>query len=309
MKEKSGAASFWIHALQLACWFMGIVGVISLMWAAYPKIVVPWLVQSMPSDGQNTSATAATYGLSGDMFGGLNTLFAGLAFAFVALAAYFQRQTMQSQKEELEAAKAQGALQAFEPLFFQLIELFRDLRQDVHVSAMDTTFQAGCDGLLVSPDVEQYIRRIAQEANLKFVRGEGTVQAKAEALALIKQSYEELHQRNEGALGPMFRTLYHAIRLIADSSLPAGTQVRYANIVRGLLGGEFLMLLMLNSLSLPGAGMKPFVEHFGLLKHIRRDARDGSDLFVASFYEPSALVSYDERKVLWGPGGPPPLPA
>ena len=308
MKRQSGGGS-WNHALQLACWFVSIVVVIGLMWVAYAKYVIPWLAKSMPSEATNTGLTAAMYGLSGDMFGGLNTLFAGLAFAFVALAAYFQRQTMLSQKEELEAAKAQGVLQAFEPLFFQLIELFRDLRQDVQVSAPHTTFVVGCDGPLESPDVEQYIRRIAQEARLRFVRGDGTAQARAEALALIQHSYEELHQRNEGALGPMFRTLYHAIRLIGDSKLPAATQVRYANIVRGLLGGEFLMLVMLNSISSPGAGMKPFIEHFGLLKHIRRDRRDESDLFVASFYEPSALVSYDERKNLWGPDGPPALPA
>ena len=68
-------------------------------------------------------------------------------------------------------------------------------------------------------------------------QGQGAMTANA--LHKIQEIYGEVYVNNEGTLGPMFRTLYHAMRLISKSRLDDQTQVRYANIARGLLGGEF----------------------------------------------------------------------
>jgi len=248
------------------------------------------------------SGDAQAYGVAGDMFGGLNTLFAGLAFAFVAVAAYYQRQTMLAQREELEAAKQQGALQAFEPLFFQLVQLFRTQQQEAHIFMPPGSPFGGFDTPLHAPDSEQMFRRIAQEAHLNAASLPSTAPdgPKREiALQTIRNGYSLAYKENDSTLGPLLRTLYHAFRLIAESGLDEGTQVRYANIARGLLGSEFLMLVMLNCLCEPGAGLKPYVEHFGLLKHIRRDTQDGADQFVAGLFEPTAQLRYHDRQAYW----------
>lgn len=270
-----------------------VVAVAIAIWLAYAWLAVPWLVREHLPAG----ADAQGYGLVGDMFGGLNTLFAGLAFAFVAIAAYYQRQTMLGQREELETARQQSALQAFEPLFFQLLEMFRDQHESARLK-----WAGGLDYALRSPDAEGQIRRIAEEAHLAYAgsdahsNDEGNREA---ALSTLASYYIPLYRKNEGTLGPMFRTLYHAIRLIAKSGLDPAAQVRYANIARGLLGGELLLMLMLNCLCAPGHGFKPYVEHFGLLKHIRRDTEDGVDQFVASFFSPTAQMSHVQREEFW----------
>jgi len=297
-----GLKQWWIEIRQIAPWFLGILAAVLFVWVVYAKAVVPWLSKSMI-----TTETGTAYGQFGDMFGGLNTLFAGLAFAFVAVAAYFQRQTMHSQRDELEATKAQGALQAFEPLFFQLLKLFRELQMQAHVGVPAIAGSRGWDLPLQHPDSVELIREIAMKAKFQYSTGLRTEEAKRRAEEQIRTEYLAVHRHSEGHLGPMFRTFYHAVRLIADSGLPPETQVRYANIARGLLGGDFLMLLMLNCLSEPGVGFKPFVEHFGLLKHIRRDPRE-LDEFIASFFEPSATLGYRERLTHWGAAGAPQLP-
>lgn len=288
---------------------LGIVAGLLLLWGLYAFAVVPWLAARLPSEG----ASAQAYGLSGDMFGGLNTLFAGLAFAFVAVAAYFQRQTMKAQREELEETRRQSALQAFEPLFFQLLHLFREQQSGAHVFMPPSWRYGGANSLLAHPEVEQLFRRIAQEAHVVAVasNNQGQGATTADALQKIQEIYGEVYVNNESTLGPMSRTLYHAMRLISKSRLDDQTQVRYANIARGLLGGEFLMLLMINCLCKPGTGFLPYVEHFGLLKHIRRDTPDEADQFMAGFFDDCAQMGHDERKRRWTshPETAPELPA
>jgi len=292
----------------LVIWF------IWLFWWAAPvtrqamkstAVISPAVTASAPARATSATpieVTMADLGQAGDMFGGLNTLFAGLAFSFVAIAAWFQRRTLLAQYVQIKAAREQQRLAEFEPLFFQLISLFRDLRSQ----AVDVKYpNSGThDGTLSGLGVTGYVRSIAVQ-----VLG-GDLTTVADMAKAIDKAYSDFYQQNEQILGPMFRTLYHVFRLVSQSGLDEKHQVRYANIARGLLGGDFLLLLMLNCLSRHGRGFKPYVELFGLLKHVREPLNgDNVDTKMAKlFYSQSARGNYSERLEFWKTNSRPVLP-
>ncbi|MBS0455383.1 MAG: hypothetical protein JSS14_29135 [Proteobacteria bacterium] len=254
-------------------------------------------VKNVADSDQQVRITSEVLGQAGDMFGGLNTLFAGLAFAFVALAAFLQRKTLDSQDQQLKAAHAQQKLAEFEPLFFQLLGVFRDLAADARLA-----YRGASDVPLSEPSVRTWLEDIGMTA----VDGSGMTPGETRSL-LADEFARDMYQPNEHVLGPMLRTLYHVFRLIADSGLPEKQQIRYANIARGLLSADLLLLLMLNCLSRPGAGFKPYVEYFGLLKHIRIGSDHNLDERLAEFFAPSARMDYKGRLEAWQ-GTPPQLP-
>lgn len=250
----------------------------------------------IPPAGQ-AAITSEVLGQAGDMFGGLNTLFAGLAFAFVALAALLQRKTLESQDQQLKAAHAQQKLAEFEPLFFQLLSVFRALVSDAVL-----TYRGSSDVPLASPTVRLWLEDIGMTA----IDGSGLT--REENKELVAFEFErDMYLPNEHILGPMFRTLYHVFRLVAESDLPERQQIRYANIARGLLSADVLLLLMLNCLSKPGEGFRPYVEHFGLLKHIRIGSAHNLDELLAQFFASSARKDYKGRMDFWQQK-PPALP-
>lgn len=251
------------------------------------------------SSALSTSSSAETrvqypqmsdLGQAGDMFGGLNALFAGLAFAGVAIAAWLQRGTLQSQHRQLTAAHQQQRLAEFEPLFFQLVALFRDLQGRAVVRLNSGTYP------LDSNEVDEAVKAMAKIG----LRGDGMDQAGAERE--LRAAYQSFYGMNEQTLGPLFRTLYHAFRLVAESGLDERQKVRYANIARGLLGGQFLLLLMINCISAYGAGFKPYVEFFGLLKHYRTISVTGDHVdreFSQNFFSESAVLDHLQRMEYW----------
>ncbi|MDM0029097.1 putative phage abortive infection protein [Variovorax saccharolyticus] len=257
--------------------------------AAVRNVPVP------PAD--QTTITSEVLGQAGDMFGGLNTLFAGLAFAFVALAAILQRKTLESQEQQLRAAHAQQKLAEFEPLFFQLLGVFRAL-----VAEAVLTYRDSSNVPLTSPNLRIWL----QDIGMRAINGSGTTREENKELVAFEFN-RDIYLPNEQILGPMFRTLYHVFRLIAESDLPEKQQIRYANIARGLLGADVLVLLMLNCLSKPGSGFKPYVDYFGLLKHIRIGSEHNLDELLAQFFAPSARKDYKGRMELWQQK-PPALP-
>ncbi|MDM0041451.1 hypothetical protein QTH89_04725 [Variovorax sp. J22G21] len=115
-----------------------------LLWIANPvaRIVAS---KNAPDTAGTVSISSEVLGQAGDMFGGLNTLFAGLAFAFVALAAYIQRLTLDSQNAQLKAAREQQKLAEFEPLFFQLLALFRSLHSEARLEYVGVSSKFGLD--------------------------------------------------------------------------------------------------------------------------------------------------------------------
>ena len=84
--------------------------------------------------------------------------------------------------------------------------------------------------------------------------------------------YDDRYQQNVSTLGPYFRLLYHLLKTIdrADA-LDEADKRSYASLVRAHLGADDLLLVLLNVMfNQEGReGLRPFVEKYGLLKHLK----------------------------------------
>src|SRR5262245_9629364 len=103
----------------------------------------------------------------------------------------------------------------------------------------------------------------------------------------------EIYRRNEASLGPYFRTLYHAIKLI-DTQAQLDTQQKrvYANILRSQLSEHAVIALAVNCCSSTLAkGMVPFVVKYHLLKHLPDDQRTA---LLRDFYPKETFQGRDQ---------------
>lgn len=222
-------------------------------------------------------------GQLGDLFGGVNALFAAFAFVGVAIAAFYQHKTFKLQTE-------QNVRQAFEPLFFMLLD-----RQ-----TPPTLLTAKFDSLPIATH-EAPLAQCMETMRLKIIAMDSSMKMKARPLSDIKETYGHLYWANDGVLAPYFRKLYHLFKFIALSDLPPHTKVQYANIARAGLNKDELLLLAINCTTPQGAEFKPIVEGLGLLKHLwGADGVETPDtIFAKAHIDLTATMSYARRAAYW----------
>ena len=75
--------------------------------------------------------------------------------------------------------------------------------------------------------------------------------------------YEDFYSEHRRELSVHFRLLYLLVRHLAEAS-----RVQYAKCIRGQLSDGELVLLRYNCQTQNGMAMRPYVNHFNLLKHI-----------------------------------------
>lgn len=251
--------------------------------------------------------TIAQLGQGGDMFGGLNALFAGFAFAGVGVAAYFQKKAMDTQRTELEITKDQQQRNAFEPLFFQLLQLHLAEEKRLELRGPD-----GWDWLnSMSMTLDESVRNMlpfneALHALRLYSENWATPWDERAADDVLRKSfsgiYLELYKVNENTLGPYFRTLYHLLKLIHTSELGEQEEIKYSNIVRAQLGRDTLLVIMLNCLTAYGRGLRPYVEKYGLLKHINSNIVNDPTIderLATLGFSKSARMSLKQRLEYW----------
>jgi len=258
--------------------------------------------------------TLTDLGQAGDLFAGFSSLFSALAFVGVVVAAYLQRETIRLQRQQIldaavdaaaakvvdredrKEASVQRARQAFEPLFFQLVHLLREQTRKMQMNVPRDRDEE-VDSMHFDAALAALRKRVTRLWGITVVPD-----VPGQKVEIAAEYYLEFYAANESHLGPYFRTLYHALKLIHRSGLPDGEKVDYANILRGLLSRDELLLVMLNCLSGYGAGLKAYVEIYGVLKHITR-GEDGpttvdQDIAAHSF-APTATMSVLKRKAYW----------
>lgn len=244
--------------------------------------------------GNYGSISTAELGQTGDLFGGLNALFASfsaifaaLAFGGVVFAAYFQHHT-------LALAREQHVRQSFEPLFFQLLNLHREISNGALFSVPFNWIGRDINNADLGEIVDYLHDQIAK--NISDIE---QVKDKVVGESILIEPYEELYEINDDQLGTYFRSLYHIYKLVDQSDLSEDIRNEYANIARGLLGRKELFLLSVNCLSSYGAEFKPLVESYGLLKHARVTNRGEPNLqafILDHFYKPTARMSANGRR-------------
>jgi len=259
----------------------GVVATIALVgvWLWWAIAGVEWFAKLR--QGSDGTLTIEQLGQTGDLFGGISALFAALAFMGVAIGAYYQNKTWR-------IAERQHVQQSFEPLFFQLLTLHRQIDSELilrrpHDSGESEQIDLGVAAEMVRDDVSYFWSELVKDpsGNKEFAHA----------------AYDKLYSRNESTLGPYFRSLYHLFALVDRSRLPEADKHQYAHIARALLSADVLFLLLINCLTERGLGLKRLVERYGLLKHIKRLDDSGGPtheaLLVEWYFDLTATASLD----------------
>lgn len=158
-----------------------------------------WGVRMVSAQWGAGQPTLGELGQTGDLFGGINALFAALAFTGVALAAIAQHHTLQITKQQLQAQSAQTSLLSFEPLFFRLLELQREMskRMVLTASGLDHNGE-GWEGSKRSLNMLLPVLARATVLNgwTPYLN-----RSEDERRALVVKPFLRLYERNEDSLG------------------------------------------------------------------------------------------------------------
>lgn len=226
-----------------------------------------------------TSVDLSTLGQAGDLFGGINALFAAFAFAGVALAAFYQYKTWKLQAEATQMARVEHIQQSFEPLFFKLLERF----EAVNEPARDVFVKEG-----------QYVVREAYRAYR--TSGAEIDQRGAVPRPEVLAPFMSVCEGRNSTIGPYFRSLFQIFKFISKSKLTRDQKILYANIARANLSEIDVTMLGFNCMTKLGKDFVPYVEAYGLLKHV--EDRDAVEIFQ-HYYSPSAFQSSRRRLEYW----------
>jgi hypothetical protein len=214
-------------------------------------------------------------GTFGDMFGAVNALFSGLAFAGVIFAILLQKQELSLQRKELELTRSELAgqkkemalqnktllKQSFESTFFQLLRLQQEI-----VNSIDLQ-KVGNPGLITSG---RDCMSVFYERFKKMWGENHEIFAGANEQERVNNTYLNFYKGAQSEIGHYFRSLYHIIKLVDQSSV--NNKRLYTNLVRAQLSSFELTLLFYNCLSdLGNEKFKPLIEKYALLKNMPQD--------------------------------------
>lgn len=288
LKRRDGSVvAFTLVALAVVLLWAG--------WASWGAAFVAYRLR-----GSYGPATLEELGQVGDLFGGVNSLFAALAFVGVAAAAVFQRQAAKSAQVQLELAREAHAKQSFEPLFFRLLELHREVSSSYNTLSLPETWpgltQVATSGPRGYP-VHMALKTLRDQVAGSWGRFVANDDVRQQAV-IIARPYDEFYLENEAQLGPYFRSLYQLFKLVANAPIPYESKVLYANVARSTLNKDDIFLLLMNCVSERGRAFKRYVVFFGLLKHLADS--DGISIAIAErFYAPSAREASRDREKRW----------
>jgi hypothetical protein len=212
------------------------------------------------------------WGQFGDYVGGtLNPLFAFTALLALLYTVKLQSRELRNSAEQLtKSAKAlekQNLVlrkQSFEATFFQLLRLYSDVVQELHI-----TRERRSDGVKVKHEDKQCLRVLYRELSSPVTRGD-SMQSRLEAL---NDAYRSFYGKYGHLIGHYFRTIYQVVKIVEMSEMSDEEKRNYTNVLRAQLSKDELGLLFYNCLSDYGREkMLPLVMKYDLLKHLEDDA-------------------------------------
>lgn len=243
----------WVFASVLA--FFVLVVAVWLFWAFHSVAIANWALGNI--------FIPAQAGPWGDSFGAFNALFGALGFTAILGTLILQGQSIRRQESDQHQ-------QRFEGVFFELLGILRQTREEVRFSqgkdfltALGRTRVAG-----LTRGGREAFGAAAQEARYWLLQEEKTMEkVSKERVAGIYRT--RIHSRYESSLSPYFRLVYTLLdRLRHDRILSIEDKYRYANILRSQLTTRELELISLNSLTVEAKDMRELVVMFRLLKYL-----------------------------------------
>jgi hypothetical protein len=248
-------------------------------------------------------------GDSGDWgaFGAFISGVAGTALAAFTLAALAftlslqadelaeSRKLANQQFKVLEKQSATMAQQAFDSVFFNLLERFSQVRDSVR-----------CDYARFTSLGPRRPAAKGREAFAKIYKGiqdsVGNDNKQPNRAALLQQVFKSFYELHESELGPYYRTLYHIFKFVhLGPHLTTQQKIYYANIARAQLSDTELCLLFYDGLTDLAVKFKPLIECYGVLKHVNAnhllhpDDKIDESFYKSSAFESSQLEVQDDR--------------
>jgi len=252
--------------------------------AAFSFLILILAFYALPRANFSISTDPSYWGAFGDYVGGiLNPLFGIFTLIGLALSIYLQNEILEVQKEELantrkELERSTTALviqnktmlaQNFEGTFFQMLR-----RQSELLEAFSYKDARGLEA------VDLLIRRVKERCH----QGNNHLEV-----------YESIYNQNNSSLGPYFRNLYHALKLIdTNQHLDDTEKIKYSSLFRAQFSSKEIVLIFHNCLSQAGLGLKPLIIQYRMLKHIDKTWLANPDLVEdATLYPPETYSARD----------------
>lgn len=242
-------------------------------------------------------------GQFGDKFGAVNALFSGLAFAGLIFTIILQkkelalqreeltqtREELKGQKEQLEEQNKTLKIQRFENTFFQMLNQFQEIVNNISYSYIDITEERhtvkGREAFYDSYEVAIHKTKLQDwnpvHINHRYVGMRDIIKS------LGDDGYYESFTPTY--FDHYFRFLYRILKFVETSPLVTDfeEEYEYTCILRAMLSRYELVWLYYNGLSYGKDKLKPLIERYAMLNNLRDDLlADKKDVF--GIYESSA---------------------
>lgn len=251
-------------------------------------------------------------GQFGDQFGAVNALFSGLAFAGLIFTIILQkkelalqreeltqtREELKGQKEQLEEQNKTLKIQRFENTFFQMLNQFQEIVNNISYSYIDKfdiphtvkgreVFHDSFEVAIHNTDLQDWD---PTHINHKYVGMRDIIKS------LGDEGYYE--SSTSTYFDHYFRFLYRILNFVKTSPLVTDfeEEYEYTCMLRAMLSRYELVWLYYNGLSYGKDKLKPLIERYAMLNNLRGDLlADLKDKFGK--YEESAWKMIAPAKI------------
>lgn len=217
------------------------------------------------------------WGQFGDFIGGLlNPL-----FAFTALLALLYTINLQSRELKNSAIQLERSAEAldkqnkvmekqnFEVTFFQLLRLYNDIVQDLHITTSDYENLLQLAPYKKSYDDRRCIQALSQDLFQSYLNPV----ARGDSLERLEESidavYNAFYDEYGSVIDSYFRIIYNIIKFVHSKRSVIEDPTFYTNLLRAQLSKYELTLILYNGISSFGnQKMLPLLKEYKILKHL-----------------------------------------
>jgi hypothetical protein len=190
---------------------------------------------------------------------------AGVLIIFVAF--LVQAQQLNDQRKQFTAQNDAIKRQNFENRFFQLVNFHHKLVNDMAFEG-----EAGRECFRKWRDKLADIRTWLLDKEVKAGFAPASVPLPSGERNRSIEAYNQLYSAHQGTLGHYFRNLYHIIKFVnVSKDIPEQEKRDYTNLVSVQLSSCELALLFYHGIHPEGAGFKPLIEKYGLLRDLDKE--------------------------------------
>jgi len=198
--------------------------------------------------------------------------FSGTGIAAVTL--YAVAYGIRVQAEDLAKSRAfmaeqskTMAQQAFDSVFFNLLDRFSDVRDSVTIPVVREKYLADRD----VPHTKQVIvqgRHAFELFYKKMHHPYKDLKYAENRLFFLQEIFKIEYRPAESELGPYFRTLYQIFKHVDRGQVTEKQKIDYAKMARAQLSDIELCVIFYNGLTDMAKNLKPLIEKYGILKHV-----------------------------------------